>query len=940
MASGRSALIGRRRAHSSATERGTREDHRCPSRLPLPRGEDRVRCAESDVESGYIEAAAAVAAMTSGVTEAGCQTGATEDDDGTSGRLSPGCDLVSGDGRSMYSGGVFPTAASVCSRDAVVRAIRDADHAMQQQQHLVVSGRTGIATPVRIILADALTDSAKRRALLRRAMSPPTARLRLSRHLVEDVRIVTDDGGGGEVVGEVLWVEDAATGRRQCVEVLEHALTRSRHVLQPDTRLYSDDDDDDDDNDDDDADDDRSQAADWVPRTLRRRRRSRQRDSQLRRRLPSVPAHDSADEMAASGRDAADKACMAVTAPHLRLPGFHVHGPWSEAHSDSDGGGSSSLSGATCTALMNTLRFTDGREVDAAAAATLKDAKDTLPQPTYLREYRRYIESFDGGASPTLTGGAAPQGTAGDGEEKTGAAGVADAPAGTAASSTGELSEGSRHVLTQTAGGRDPPRRVNGSKTTDFGQQTVAHHSTQTPIRVQLCGDARGAGAGGTLLGDTFVVESDEHASVIEPWDPITLDDLWRQPQRDFATQTFGQAYGHSHSHVQTQTSAELLPPAGTCQTEYREQPRGMGEEGKRGGAEERRAAGKVVPVKIEIARRNPMPVEERDIFDAKPVMVKRERKREEEGAGKGDEKGGGKPRASKTELLRFMLRQVRELKSQIEPAAAVAPPVAKAGGKSGKKEKQKENRVRKARGLLEGLGGTGEGDEKLYSRRRLELMYRAAEEEGGRGEGERRRHRSHDDYYPDRDRYPRRATTPPPSSWQHREPRLPVRQARADTRYPLAYPPVPTLPTPFTPQVPVGYAPPLQFGHGAFRPVSASAVPQVATPMHVMPMQPAPPPMLAGGAPIVFVPSEQLLPPSGTQMNQPYVMIASPQHYDGAGEGGRAWPDDGWHAARRGGRLATARTHRSSLKKSIMKATQAANEMKDITGRLRLNNT
>ena len=1018
---------------------------------------------------------------------------------------------------------------TLSSHGDVLAAMLEADLAMQE---MMVSGEhdgrrhSDASVPVRVMLVrgasmpdddSPLTDSAKRalqgKTPLRQS-SPVTRRLPPDQSLTRVNVSIDDRSSAGHLHrSDTMWMAEdvgnlsSGTVRRQ-VEVVQHDVTQSTHVLQPNTHLFSDDDDNDDTMSwpsgmtEPDPEATFMSSKSWGTQTPRHRTTQTPEDAQTqtprdrRRKLPSVPGQSSRssldlcdiDTSVASG-DSNDSTFMQVDTPggataprsarqaakRRKLPGFQSEPP------NCDGKSVSRDSDRTSSALMRTMRYartdssrTGTEECDGPNSTLLRSAKDQTAQPAYLKEYQEYIEAFDGTTTEPFAADSCHGDTLGDAHKMAAVphassrryvrpessnrvleSGMRSRVIGSEVSSNPNISEANpgrrstngeqrvprsstRRVQSARAGRQRPSpelrvqagrersltwhnreQRRSGTsrgdnatsntaatqtrniphsspraahrrvKTLDFTQQTLCHQTTQTPLKLRFCIDGSSIPSGTVSLGDTFVIDPNDSLSshAIQPWQLMGRDDLEIQASRDFATQTFGQAYQQSHSHIETQTNelglvksmprySHILDDA--TQTTTNEQTQTRGE------AVELQPHIDIPPTRIRHSTTHEEPTRDvetqRDIFDI-PKSKKEKKKREHRRRDDADavsQSATVQSNMTKMDILKFMLRQVRDLKSQINPAETDNTRKEK---EARKKHKSKHKHKHKS-DVSESVADSFDGErEKLYTKRRLELMYKKPEEVvamvSDPESRERRRH-SFDSYLSERRDYdelrsrylPRSRIGYPPGRREHSASPLrrgvapPVSPGKLYDRpiyrptYPgvgtkyqtqpqlrTLYPPPPPLPAPLTPRMPrmtpvvpppppapPQYAVPagatqLQLGQGAFRPISDTEARQMATP-------------LQQNASIVFIPNSQQ-PQGGVAVPQsPYIVIASPYRYDSVSDS----PHDGKENAHGAGkrrdhkpRPSSARLVESAqLDSSILKATRAANEMKELTRRLK----
>ena len=1026
---------------------------------------------------------------------------------------------------------------SVGSHEDVIAAVLEADLAMQAMMSHNGGRRQDDASsmPVRVMLMhDAsfvdrdspLTDSAKQARLKipLRQSSPVSHRMTSDHSQYINVNDRTYDGSSAGHLhrSDMMWMSDdvgnlsSGTVRRQ-IEVIQHDVTQSTHILQPNTRLFSDDEDDDDD------DDEMSwpsgmtepdpegvnllSSKDWGTQTLRTRTTQTPENAQTqtprdrRRKLPSLPGQSSRSSMdlgsddvsVISGDSIDDLTRMQVDAVGLpsnvrstvkrrKLPGFqaeHIRNG-EPAHLGVDHIDSALMRTMHRARTDDTMRIGPAGNRDVTDSPLLRATKEREAQPAYLKEYQDYIESFDGtmtepcdsdryhvndvhnmvaaaavnrnnhsvrpksanhravesgmrsrviasdvSSNPNIA--KAAQRSTDDGQRVLPSSARRVQSARAVRRQTFHVSElrvqpsGERSVRShnkeQLRDGAAPDKRLivtamarvrntssdssdrvarTSVRMQDFSQQTPCHHSTQTPLKLRICFDGVSNPGGTVSFGDTFVVAANDRPSshVMQPWQLIGRDDLDIQSTRDFATQTFGQSYQQSHSHIETQTNelglissvpryTPILDDATQTITSEQTQTHIV--------AVETQQHVDIPPIRVKHPEREEptRDVEtQRDIFDtprAKKEKKKRGRNRSD-ATDAASQSATVQPDMTKMDILKFMLKQVRDLKSQISPADTSGSRKHEKDAK--KKHKSKDARHKHKHDVSDSVVNSFEGErEKLYTKRRLELMYKRPDDITMGSDPESRQHlrrhsidsylserldRDRRDYDELRGRYLSRSRfSYPQGRWDHsvspmrrgvsagashgrlydRPSYRPVYQgggASTGRKYPpqfqTTYPAPPPLPAPLTPRVPrmttVVPSPPappqyvapataeatqLQLGQGAFRPISAAEAQQVATP-------------LQQNASIVFIPNTQQQQPQNGIAQVPYIVIASPYRYDSTTES---------LEGKENAHVAVTKEHKprpssarlvdtAQLDAGILKATRAANEMKQLTRRLK----
>ena len=1099
-------VVGNANGHRSVRSASPLDRERCHQKRPqVEHGRKCVSNVESDRESGYGDTLPATS------TELIASNNDSEDISGHPVQL-------------------VVVEESVGSHEDVLAAVLEADLAMQAMMtHNGVRRHDDASSvPVRVMLMhDArfvdrdrdspLTDSAKQARLKipLRQSSPVSHRLPLDHSQYVNVNDRTYDGSSAGHLhrSDMMWMSDdvgnlsSGTVRRQ-IEVIQHDVTQSTHILQPNTRLFSDDDDDDDDmswpsgmTEPDPEGVNLLSSKDWGTQTLRTRTTQTPEDAQTqtprdrRRKLPSLPGQSSrssmdlgSDDISVVSGDSNDSTRMQVdvagpprnvrsTVKRRKLPGFQAEPANRETANVGVDHTDSAMMRTMQRARTDSMRIDPGNR-DVTDSPLLRATKEGEAQPAYLKEYQEYIESFDGtmtetcdsdrcyinrgghnmvaaaavnhsvrpksagralesgmrsrviasdvSSNPNISCAKTVQRSTDDGHRllPSSARRVQSARAvrrqtfhvselrvqpsrecSVKSHNNNQLHDGSapdkRLIVTAVARTRntssDSRERVGPTRVRmqDFSQQTACHHSTQTPLKLRICFDGVSNPGGTVSFGDTFVIDANERPSshVVQPWQLIGRDDLDIQSTRDFATQTFGQSYQQSHSHIETQTN-ELglitsVPPYtpildDATQTIASEQTQ------THIVAVESQQHVDIAPIQIMHSSVREEPTRDvetqRDIFDT-PRTKKEKKKRARHRSDATDaasQSATVQPDMTKMDILKFMLKQVRDLKSQISPAETSGS--RKREKETKKKHKSKDTRHKHKHDVSDSVVNSFEGErEKLYTKRRLELMYKRPDDVAAGSDPEsrqqhRRRHstdsymserldRERRDYDELRGRYLSRSRfSYPQGRWDHsaspmrrgvsaaaahgrlydRPAYRPVYQGgcvsmgrKYSPQFQTTYPPPPPLPAPLTPRVPrmTSVVPPppqyvapataeatqLQLGQGAFRPISAIEAQQVATPIQQ-------------NASIVFIPNTQQQQPQHGVAQSPYIVIASPYRYDSMTESLEG--KENVHVAmtkEHKPRPSSARlVDTEQLDAGILKATRAANEMKQLTRRLK----
>ena len=515
------------------------------------------------------------------------------------------------------------------------------------------------------------------------------------------------------------------------------------------------------------------------------------------------------------------------------------------------------------------------------------------------------------------------------------------------------------------------------TETRDFGVKTPCDQSTQTPLKIRI-GSGRNQNGNKepvqtlSLEDGTIVIDPTEleliglsHDKSYSPYEILNCrdSDTSLSSSKEFSTQTFGQMAAESHNHVQTQTTkvkddlqnnnvAQVTPPQ--TPTAVSKTPRS--------------------PLKPGGSRRNPKDTKRKDRKSHRPPDL----------TDATSENLTARSGASRKNLLKYMLNQVRELKHQINPDATDSEA-------KGPKDRKSRQRLRES----------DSEDPEKYAKRRLELLSRnpkprsrrrhSLESLTGDEPGDVARHfkrdrdrhsrrpSTRDDYYSygsrpkGYDLPPRRAYTPPPQPRyvpaRRRLPDVPVRDA------PNSFPPPrpgyypPRLPPPnmFPPHVrpnepvfiagppppgmiPAGYwghppllthpgapppprpgmatAPAHNFGRSIFRPILPGGGPN--PPRQFTPTQ-------DGNSPMLIMSAAQ----SPNQPKQPpYIYITDPTRHESVSDSSGV----GNSANRNGNRRDQPDRSRTkkraarpepTLESNLEEANQANRDMKDLTSRI-----
>ena len=514
--------------------------------------------------------------------------------------------------------------------------------------------------------------------------------------------------------------------------------------------------------------------------------------------------------------------------------------------------------------------------------------------------------------------------------------------------------------------GTDPPWRYNRQlrvATRDANVQTLSHHATQTPLRVQVTTSANNQAS----LLDTFVFESDCNPNssqpiAIMPWNVIDKDDLDdMNASKDFSTQTFGQPENRL-----VVTGTQTMDAGFNSKSHHEADTHSTKSEKQRCTSDSKKSG-----------------------------KSKKHKKR--------DTASNAPSKSHRGDILKYMLSQVRELRNELVPNDDDPSPEVIKKSTRGHDRKKKSTHPPQVVDSDSAIDSLDEDPDK-YTKRRLELLYksrndharRSPERPSERPSGRlQRRHSVENTYYDDRhddqhsrrdkdhgrgryrDDYnvdmrgrrmkspPRRAMTPPPRrgytspprrgytspprhdrdgygrnfSPPHHRPmsrsygRSPPRAPPMAYRHPMQQPPryLSQSVPPRSAQMHLGQ-------NAAFRPIqnqiayqSVPPTPIVAanTPHGMTPgMTPQrqsvqPPP---SGTPMVLLPSGQLgqVAPQPQQGQQPYIMIASPYRYDSE-------PNVEQQSGKSRGKRA-----KTPMEVSLHNATRAASQMKDITDNMR----
>ena len=284
----------------------------------------------------------------------------------------------------------------------------------------------------------------------------------------------------------------------------------------------------------------------------------------------------------------------------------------------------------------------------------------------------------------------------------------------------------------------------------DGAAQTPGFQATQTPIRLQLDASGTRFQHGTISLGDTYVLDTDGR-SFIQPWSQLRpVDSGETVGSRDFSTQTFGQARDFSNSHAaatQTNSSefvssrdfseqtdlikqravendASSLPPAAVTSRDAASKQRDAGHSSTDDIFSQ--AASRRSKQRARAANRSKS--RDRDSSQAATMAT-----------------GAPASTSSRKDILRYMLMQVRSLRTELDPdgafvAAAQSSTSAYAAKKKKKHKKQRQLPVppqqlrslpldvtsAAAAGRLGGDVNDVDDDviEREYTRRRLALLY------------------------------------------------------------------------------------------------------------------------------------------------------------------------------------------------------------------------
>ena len=474
------------------------------------------------------------------------------------------------------------------------------------------------------------------------------------------------------------------------------------------------------------------------------------------------------------------------------------------------------------------------------------------------------------------------------------------------------------------SGSTVPPWRYNRRVSTrDETIQTVCHNATQTPLRVQLCTYPYDR----VSLLDTLVFESDcdinsSHPIGIMPWNIIgktDLDDM--NLSKDFSTQTFGQP-DHNIVATGTQTGDDHLKQRSTDRMS--------------------------------------------SVFNTDVFISNRRRKQKRH-----DSASSEHLKSNRSDILKYMLCQVRELKNELAPEC-----------KPHKKQKEIINRENKKNDELTSdveynsdIDALDEDPDK-YTKRRLELLYETQKESHMRSPGRSKRrysvgHNKRERHYrsdiPDSNGHrddvhatttrinlssARRNITPPPRSRfvsptcydsdRHVNYNTPSHSQRPfsyshGTAQPIlhhhaAYRQSIDHPHRHASQyVPSRPIVPLQLHQNAtFRPIqnqlayqSVPPTPVISTPFSIN----QPTVTQSATTPLALLPSgqiQQILPQSQHAAAKPYIMITSPYRYDSESNIDQQRPKS------------KGKRSKTPMEISLHNATRAAYQMRDITDNIK----
>ena len=267
-----------------------------------------------------------------------------------------------------------------------------------------------------------------------------------------------------------------------------------------------------------------------------------------------------------------------------------------------------------------------------------------------------------------------------------------------------------RYIKVQTKTENEPPwrrKKKEASNTRDFTTQTPSHQATQTPLRVNISSTLAGRTNGQpTSLLDTFVIESGVESEIsrpvtIMPWDILTSNDLEDNlGSRDFSTQTFGQS-DEKVNRKPNETRAE---------------------------------------VESQVVKNNALQNEKKDESDKHKKSSKSKKRSGKDGT------SNAASNSNKGDILKYMLSQVRELRSELIPTENNETKNTKKS-KAADKKKIVDNDSDSAIDSLD-------EDPDKYTNRRLELLYKSRQPKQRKGP-----HRRHsDDYSQFDDRHTRRS--------------------------------------------------------------------------------------------------------------------------------------------------------------------------------------
>ena len=330
---------------------------------------------------------------------------------------------------------------------------------------------------------------------------------------------------------------------------------------------------------------------------------------------------------------------------------------------------------------------------------------------------------------------------------------------------------------------RSMPDEASAIKSHDFTQQTPTHSGTQTPIRVRLPSSQHNLPRGS--FGDAIVLGSElGSTNSLYPWSLIGTRDLDLIASKDFSTQTFGQpSRTSSNCHVETQTSdTDIIRPTQDSITQTLES-----QVSHRASYEpvetyipplqlhhlHNQSPSPQSPVMTHIHHYSPEPEEDdleyeerlntteefegKDIFEGRHTRPKRRPKSGRSQSSRHDAESEAetvKSNLSRKDILRLMLNQVKDLRKAVDPDGKKSAELEarkqekektkKKHSKSKHKEKSKSKSKHKhdSDSAIELIDDPDNDPEKIYSQRRLELMFgNGADAPRGAGSYRRRRH-------------------------------------------------------------------------------------------------------------------------------------------------------------------------------------------------------